>query len=55
MSNVVAFCGIDCGECKAPIATQKNDVRMKKAVAEEWSKEFGHEIPATPQKAYFVK
>jgi hypothetical protein len=44
MSNMIAFCGIDCGECKALIATQKNDARMKKAIAEEWSKEFGHQM-----------
>jgi hypothetical protein len=44
MSNLVAFCGIDCGECKALIATQKDDAKMRKAVAEEWSKEFGHPI-----------
>ncbi len=44
MSSMVAFCGIDCGECKALIATQKGDAKMKKEVAEEWSKEFGHQI-----------
>jgi hypothetical protein len=44
MSSMVAFCGIDCSECKALIATQKNDAKMKKAIAEEWSKQFGHQI-----------
>jgi hypothetical protein len=44
MSSMIAFCGIDCDECKALIATQKNDAKMKKAIAEEWSKEFQHQI-----------
>jgi len=44
MSNQIAFCGIDCGECKALVATKKNDAKMRKAVAEEWSKEYGHPI-----------
>jgi len=42
MSDLIAFCGIDCAGCKGFIATQKADPKMKKAVAEEWSKEYGH-------------
>ena len=41
---LVAFCGIDCGECKAFVATQNNDDEMKKVIAEEWSRNFGHQI-----------
>ena len=44
MSGTIAFCGIDCGECKALIATQKNDAKLKKQVAGEWSKAFGHQM-----------
>mgnify|MGYP001146697923 CR=1 FL=1 len=44
MQKNVAWCGIDCTECKAFIATQKNDNTMRRQVADEWSKEFGHEI-----------
>lgn len=44
MKSMIAFCGIECGECKALIATQKNDLEMKKAIAAEWSTEFGHQI-----------
>lgn len=44
MSSLIAFFGIDCGECKALIATQNGDAKMKKAIAEEWSKEFGHQL-----------
>jgi hypothetical protein len=35
---------INCGECKAFIATQKNDAELKKVIAEEWSKYFGHQM-----------
>jgi hypothetical protein len=41
MSSGIAFCGLDCGECKALIATRQNDAEMKKALADEWSREFG--------------
>ena len=41
---VVAFCGINCGECKAYIATKKNDLNLKKALAEDWSKQFGFQM-----------
>jgi hypothetical protein len=44
VKSLIGFCGIDCGECKAFIATKKKDATMKKLVAEEWSKSFGHEI-----------
>jgi len=44
VSSLIAFCGIDCGECKAYIATKNNDAEMKKAIAEEWSKSFGHQM-----------
>lgn len=44
MDDMVAFCGIDCGKCKALIATRNNDAEMKKAIAEEWTKESGHQI-----------
>lgn len=41
LKSLVAFCGIECGECKAFVATKNNDADMKRAVAEEWSKYFG--------------
>jgi hypothetical protein len=44
MNSMTAFCGIDCGECKALIATKKNDMKMKREIAEEWGKEFGHQM-----------
>ena len=42
MSDNLGYCGIDCGECMAMIATKKNDSKMKREVAENWSKQFGH-------------
>jgi hypothetical protein len=42
--EMIAFCGINCSECKALIATQKDDDTMRREIAEEWSKAFGHEI-----------
>jgi hypothetical protein len=42
--SLIGFCGIDCGECKAYVATKDNDALMKKLVAEEWSKFYGHEV-----------
>lgn len=42
MSDNLGYCGIDCGECKALIATRKNDLGMKTEVARDWSKQFGH-------------
>lgn len=44
MEKMIAFCGINCSECKALIATQKDDDTMRREIAEDWSKEFGHEI-----------
>ena len=42
MPEMIAFCGIDCSQCKGYIATKKADPKMKKAVAAEWSKQYGH-------------
>jgi hypothetical protein len=47
MKDIIAFCGINCSECKAFIATQKEDDAMRKEIATEWSKGFGHEIKPT--------
>jgi hypothetical protein len=44
MPDLIAFCGIDCSRCKGLIATQKADPEMKRAVAEEWSRQYGHQF-----------
>ncbi|MFP3897709.1 MAG: DUF3795 domain-containing protein [Dehalococcoidia bacterium] len=37
--RIVGFCGIVCSECRAYVATQKNDLELKKEVARSWSTE----------------
>jgi hypothetical protein len=41
---MIAYCGINCSECPAYIATQKNDNEARKKVAEEWQKAFNPNI-----------
>jgi hypothetical protein len=41
MAKLQAYCGIDCGECEAYIATQKNDRAELDAVAKKWSAQYG--------------
>ena len=42
----IACCGLDCGKCEPRLATINNDDKLKKKVAEEWSKLNGIEITA---------
>ena len=44
MKKQIAYCGIVCSECLAFIATQNNDNAKRKELAEQWSKEYGHEM-----------
>lgn len=44
MNQLIACCGINCAECEARIATEKNDDLMRKEVAEKWSAMFGADI-----------
>jgi len=44
MKTLIAYCGINCAECPAYIATQKNDDEARKKVAEEWQKMFNPNI-----------
>ena len=37
MEKLIAYCGINCSECPAYIATQKDDYKEIKKVAKEWS------------------
>ena len=41
MAKILAYCGLDCGECEAYIATQKNDRVELEAVAKNWSARYG--------------
>ena len=44
MDKMIAFCGINCSECAAFLATQKDDNEERKKTAELWSKEFNADI-----------
>jgi Protein of unknown function (DUF3795) len=35
--KMIAFCGIVCNDCRAFIATQRNDTELKREVAKAWS------------------
>jgi hypothetical protein len=39
------YCGIDCDACPALLATRKDDKAALAAVAAEWSKLYGADIP----------
>lgn len=38
MRELIGFCGLDCEKCQARIATKNNDDKLRKQVADEWSK-----------------
>lgn len=40
MKKKLGFCGINCSECEAFIATKNNDDNLRKETAEKWSKMF---------------
>lgn len=44
MKKMIAYCGINCSECPAFLATQKDDNNERKRVAEMWSKQFNTEF-----------
>ncbi len=39
MEKIIAYCGIECSECPAYLATQKNDIKEIKKITKEWSSE----------------
>jgi hypothetical protein len=41
MARIQAYCGLDCGECEAYVATHKNDRAGLDAVAKKWAAQFG--------------
>ncbi|MFC1900236.1 DUF3795 domain-containing protein [Chloroflexota bacterium] len=38
----VAYCGLIYTDCGTYIATQKNDDKLRKEMAEDWSKKYNH-------------
>ncbi|MFO8010539.1 MAG: DUF3795 domain-containing protein [Dehalococcoidia bacterium] len=41
---MIAYCGVNCGECGAFIATRDSDEAKRAEVAREWSAKFGVEM-----------
>jgi hypothetical protein len=44
MTEMMAFCGIDCAQCDAYKATQANDREALERVAAQWREQFAPEI-----------
>jgi hypothetical protein len=40
MNTLIAFCGLNCAQCEAYLATQANDQAAKERVAAKWRQEF---------------
>lgn len=46
MAKMIAYCGLNCAQCEAYIATQKNDKKGLAKIAKKWSKQFGEKMKA---------
>jgi hypothetical protein len=46
MKNMIAFCGLDCAECPALLATKNNDDKKREETAKLWSKIYRADIKA---------
>ncbi|MBW2624223.1 MAG: DUF3795 domain-containing protein [Deltaproteobacteria bacterium] len=44
MTEMIAYCGLNCIECVAYQATQADSDEQRARVAEQWSKMFGSEV-----------
>jgi len=49
MVKILSYCGINCAECPAYLATRKNDAEEIKKIANEWSND---ELKFTPEEIY---
>ncbi|SEL86750.1 Protein of unknown function [Butyrivibrio sp. ob235] len=47
MTDFIAFCGLDCEQCEARIATVNDDNSLREKVAKEWTELNGVDI--TPE------
>ena len=47
MEKLIGYCGIDCSECDAYLATKNNDQALQEKTAVEWSK--AHDYNITPE------
>ena len=41
---MIGYCGLDCEQCEAFIATRTNDDAMRAKVAEQWARSYGAPI-----------
>ena len=41
---MIGYCGLDCEQCEAFIATRKNDDALRAEVAEKWAKSYNAPI-----------
>jgi hypothetical protein len=46
MEKMIAYCGVDCSECLAYIATQTDNNDLRKEQAKTWSQQLDTEISA---------
>ncbi len=46
MYETTSFCGLECTECPACIATQAGDMQALEKLASDWSSQFGMQIAA---------
>lgn len=44
MTDLIAYCGLDCGECDAYLATVNDDQALRERTAERWTRLTGTEI-----------
>ena len=43
---MIAYCGLNCEECPALLATRSGDYSLREKVAEEWSRMYNADISA---------
>ena len=44
MEKMISYCGLNCTECPAFLATQNDDDDIRKKTAEQWSKQYNCEM-----------
>ncbi len=44
LQEMIAYCGLDCSKCECYLATQANNNKKRKEVAEKWTFQYGTEI-----------
>jgi hypothetical protein len=49
---MIAYCGLNCAECDAFIATRNNDGALREKIAAKWSEQFHH--PLKPEEIHCV-